>query len=143
MRNLTNLLLGLLLLSCGACQPTTPSPSVTSIEIAYDLEDNLYFWADNWHPGGMLLLGCPPDFSVDFDWAAPLLKLRYCAALGSLQAETIVIDNVNCLALATIPAEPLPDHGFLEWEIPLDADFMHCLREENDWINLRFDFVYE
>ena len=143
MRNLTNLLPGLLLLFFGACQPPAPSPNVTSIEIAYDLEDNLYLWANNWHPGGMLLLGCPPDFSVDFDWAVPILKLRYCATLGSLLVESIVIDNGYCTALTVTPAEPLPDHGFLEWEIPLDADFMECLREENDWINLRFDFVYE
>jgi hypothetical protein len=143
MRNLTNLLLGLLLFLFGACQPPPPSPAVTSIEIAYDLEDNLYFWADNWHSGGLPLLGCYPEFSVDFDWAVPLLRLRYCATTGSLLAETIVVDNGYCTALMVTPAEPPPDHGLTEWEIPLDADFMQCLGEENDWINLRFDFIYE
>ncbi len=143
MRNLTNLLLGLLLLTLLGCQPPAPSPVVTSIDIAYDLEDDLYLWADNWHPGGLLLLGCPLDFSVDFDWATPLLKLRYCAALGSLLVETIAIDNGYCTVLMGTIVAPLPNHGFIEWEIPLDADFRQCLREENDWINLRFDFVYE
>lgn len=143
MRNLTNFLLGLLLLSFGACQPTTPSPNVTHIEIAYDLEDNLFSWADNWHPGGIALLGCQPDFSVDFDWDAPLLKLRYCTASGNLLAETIAIDNGYCTLVVPNLSAPLPDHGFMTWEIPLTADFMQCLQEENDWINLRFDFVYE
>jgi hypothetical protein len=60
-----------------------------------------------------------------------------------LLAETIVVDNGYCTALMATPAEPLSDHGFIEWAIPLDADFMQCLREENDWINLHFDFIYE
>lgn len=132
----------LLALTNSLCchRPPAAEPTVTSIEIILDLEDNQYLLEGQWHPAHLPLVGCTPDFNLHFDWEDDRLQLRYCAEAGNILTETITLGNNNCQLAPTGIAAPVLDHGYVRIDFLLDENFGYCLRENNDLLCLHFDF---